>query len=316
MSRKSVNSESDGSLVYPIRTVSTITGVSPLRLRAWERRYRLVEPRRTAGGHRLYTQQDVNRILQVVALLESGMAIGQVSQVLDTRASDFPAAAEDSLWTGWRNKVAMAVARFDEAALEAVYDEMVAVHPVDRVTHAVLLPLLEQLGRRWRATDGGIAQEHFLAVYLRNKLGARFHHRHHAGSGPKMVVACLPEEQHDAGALLFSLAAHEQGYRLVMLGANMPVGELAHVVQASQADAVVLSGSNDLPAGWFEEHLADFVRATPQPVFVGGSTSLTSHHEIVGVGAVPLGCDIESGIGRITQCVEQSRIVVRSPREA
>ena len=62
----------------------------------------------------------------------------------------------------------------------------------------------------------------FFSLYLRNMFGARFHHRNRNNSGPKLLAACLPGEQHGVGGLLFVLATQEQGYRLVLLGVDMP----------------------------------------------------------------------------------------------
>jgi len=189
-----------------------------------------------------------------------------------------------------------AISQFDENRLEDLYNELLSLHPLERVTREVLLPLLAELGERWRGHVGGIAEEHFFAVYLRNKLGARFHHRHHAAAGAKLLVACLPGEQHEIGLLLFALAAHEHGFRTVLLGADMPLAELGYAARRSQADAIVLSGSIEPTPKLLESELPKLVLEAGVPVFVGGLTSVRHRDALVAAGAGPLGGDIAAGL--------------------
>ncbi len=293
----SAESGTSDSLVYPIRTVASITRVSVLRLRAWERRYGLIRPKRTGGGHRVYSRQDIDRIFRILELMESGVAIGQVKQALAAEsASGRGRTQEMRPWAEYRARMATAVSQFDEDLLEDVYTEMASLYPIERITNDAFLPLLAEFGQRWRNVKGVVAQEHFLAVYLRNKFGARFHHRRRGGSGPKLIVACLPGELHDTGALLFSLAAHDKGFRLVLLGANMPVDELAHTATASQAAGIVLSGSVEPEPEWFAQAFTGFVVESAIPVFVGGPVSLLRHDDIARAGAVPVGCNISASL--------------------
>lgn len=284
---------------YPIRTVSTLTGVNAITLRAWERRYGLVKPVRTEGGHRVYTRADIDKVHRILALIENGVAIGQVRQALAAQAAAQPPAAEEGPSAGYRARMTAAIAQFDENRLEDVYNEMLSLYPAEQVTRDALLPLLANLGERWLKATGGVAEEHFFAVYLRNKLGARFHHRSRAAAGPKLLLACLPGEHHEVGLLLFALAAHDRGYRLVLLGADVPLAELAYATHRSQAGAIVLSGSIEPGLEQFEQDLSRLVRESSVPVFIGGQTSVRRRDAIVAAGAVPLGSDIAAGLGHI-----------------
>ncbi|MBF9003484.1 MerR family transcriptional regulator [Vibrio nitrifigilis] len=72
----------DSVKLYAIREVAELTGVKPVTLRAWQRRYNLVQPQRTDKGHRLYTEQDIELIRDIQSWLAKGVAIGKVSQLL------------------------------------------------------------------------------------------------------------------------------------------------------------------------------------------------------------------------------------------
>jgi len=288
--------------LFPIRTVSTLTGVNAITLRAWERRYGLVRPIRTDTGHRLYRREEIDFINRIVALLDKGVSIGQVRSSLNapiaTNATTRPG---DAVWAHYRARMISAITRFDEEGLEDIYNEALALYPIDQVTANLLVPLLRELGERWESAEGSIAEEHFFGVYLRNKLGARYHHRGRRAHGARVLAACLPDEQHDAGLLLFALAAYERGLQPVLLGANMPLEELASAVKRANCCAIVLSGSIAPEPGVLSERLRNVVRTAGVPVFVGGLTSVSQHDAILATGALPLGTDINVGAERIHQ---------------
>lgn len=291
---------------YPIRTVAALTGVLPVTLRAWERRYGLIRPLRTRTGHRLYTQAQVDQIHEVLALVAKGVPIGQVRRALSGSAQARPSRAAKGPWTRYLERMSAAIARFDEAALDAVYDEALSLHPIERVTSSLLMPLLAALGQRWDRAAGGVAEEHFFAVYLRNKLGARLHHRR-LPSGPKLLLACAPGEFHEIGLLLFAIAASEAGLRCVPLGANMPLEDLALPARRADCRAIVLSSSVDPEPAMLRKALPALVEQAGQagvPVLVGGQTSVKHREAIVAAGAVPLGADIEAGVRRLAALLQ------------
>jgi len=288
-----------GTELYPIRTVATLTGVHPMTLRAWERRYGLIRPRRTAGGHRMYARADIESIQRILALLAQGVAISQVPQVLEADAR--PAGGRIDAWAPARAALLGAIARFDEEQVEDIYNELLGQHTSELVTSRVLLPLLAELGRRWAAREGGVAEEHFFSVYLRNKLGARFHHRLRVGSGPRLIASCMPHEQHELGLLLFALAAHEAGYRVTLLGADMPLAELPYAARCVRAAAIVLSGSVEPAPEVLHGELPQLVRHAGVPVGVGGLGSVRQRDALVGAGAEPLGNDIGAALRRLNE---------------
>jgi DNA-binding transcriptional MerR regulator len=282
--------------LVPIRTVSSLTGVNSVTLRAWERRYELVKPIRTPKGHRLYTMAHVDLINQVVALLDNGMSIGQVRQVLETDKARAESAREPSTafdpWLNYQDRLLRAVAAFDDSELSEVYHEVLSLYPVDIVTHRLIMPLLRELGQRWAQGSGSIAEEHFFSVFLRNKLGARFHHLSRNRQGPKLLAACLPGEQHEVGLLLFALAALDWDYQVVLLGPNTPLLELPPVVKRVAVQAIVLSGSADIAATVIEQELPPLCQTVAMPVFVGGRITDRSVDAITAAGAIPLGDDL------------------------
>ena len=199
----------------------------------------------------------------------------------------------------YRDAMLDGVVNFNEGTLETIYNEAMSLYPVDVVTTKLLLPLMKQLGKRWEQESAGIAEEHFFSVFMRNKLGARFHHRNLQNNGPKIVAACLPGEHHEFGLLLFSLSAHARGYRVILLGADMPMMQLPEVVNRSDADAIILSGTDHCVRDGFDDQISALVSLSNVPVFIGGSFSQKHRDQVEDAGAYALGDDLIVGLRAI-----------------
>jgi len=292
---------------FPIRTVAALTGVKVITLRAWERRYGFIRPRRTNKGHRLYTHADVEQIRRVLALLDRGVQISRIAAVLESESIGASADGRHQ-WDTYSSRMAAAIACFDEEQLDAIYDEVLSIHSVEQVTADLLLPTLAELGNRWsRHSGGGIAEEHFLAAYLRSKLGARLQRPSRYARGPRLLAACAPLEHHEIGLLVFALEARAAGFRIISLGADNPLNELAVAHRQAQSDAVVISSSTG-PASWiYDGELTSLVRASPEPVFIGGATAVERRKAIVQAGAIPLGVDAREGVTLIVNTLSKRR---------
>jgi DNA-binding transcriptional MerR regulator len=274
--------------LFPIRTVASKTGVNPVTLRAWERRYGLIKPARTAKGHRLYSQQDVDLIKQTVSLLDRGISISQISKNLETEPPENTQASARSCdtWTAYRAQAIMAIIRFDENQLNLLYNEALSLYPIDVVTEHMLLPLLVSLGERWANSDGSIAEEHFFGAFMRNK---------------KLLVSCMPGEHHEIGTMLFSLAAHDHGFRIVYLGADMPLRELVLSAKRAACDAIVISSSIDPHEQILTHELPMLVKSSQYPVIIGGQTSIRCAEAINRAGAHAIGTRIRESVRRIDE---------------
>ena len=286
----------------PIRTVANLTGVNPVTLRAWERRYQLLRPERTEKGHRLYSQHDVERIRKVLELLDRGIAISQVTGLLDEAPAESQSrdtTDTDDVWTDYKLRMQTAISHFDEAAVDFIYNDALSLYPVDLVNNRLTTPLLRTFGEHWRKRPVTVAEEHFFSVYLRNKLGSRIHHLNQRSSGPLLILACLPGEYHELGLLFFALAAVNRGYRLLILGANMPLEQLAEVHERRRCNAIVLSGSARLPAAITDAALPTLIEAVGVPVFVGGDAAERHSEAIAASGAICVGNQVQQALQTI-----------------
>ena len=281
--------------LYPIRTISAMTGVNPVTLRAWERRYGLIRPQRTPKGHRLYTERDIDRIKQILVLMERGIPISQARQVLDEGEggiqADIAATAEPNqdVWTALLERMNTAISVFDEQGLDDIYEEALALFPAGQVQHH----LLEPLHRRY-ANSPGSSTAAFSCTWLRTVLGVRFRHRVRRASGPRLMLAMPREGNLDVALLLLALEAVDQGYRPLVLS-GVSGNALTHALQDSGAEALLLwsGGENrlevpaSLPVPVFVAGDVEAIDADPSATTVSGASrdiisELTSHYSAAG----------------------------------
>ena len=221
-----------------IGELSRRSGVSNQLLRAWERRYGLLEPMRTEGGYRLYSDQDERRVAAMLANLERGLSAAEAARLaLDTAESvDAPDATVLERGT---QQLRATLDSLDEAGAHAALDRLLAELSVEAVLREAVLPYLRELGERWASGDASIGQEHFATGILRGRLLglARGWGR---GTGPHALLACAPDEHHELGLITFGL-----GLRDLTGGSPTsvptPRSRLAEIAESLRPDAVVIA---------------------------------------------------------------------------
>ncbi len=194
-------------------------GLSPDVLRAWERRYAILDPRRSAGGFRLYSDADVARVVLMQRHLATGLAPAQAAQ----RARAELDAPEPLNFEGDPiARLRMALEGFDEGTAHRAIDHIMERFALESVLTSVVFPYLRDLGERWRSGEITVAQEHFASRVLRSRLMS--HGRGwDEGTGPRAVLACAPQELHDLPLVCLGLALREHGWRITLLGADTPI---------------------------------------------------------------------------------------------
>jgi methanogenic corrinoid protein MtbC1 len=161
-----------------------------------------------------------------------------------------------------------ALDRFDEEGANRALDRLFAAVSVESAMQQVLLPYLRILGDRWAAGDVSVAQEHFASALLRGRL-LGIARGWGAGTGPGLVLACPPGEEHDLGLIMFGIAASRRGRRITYLGQDTPFATIEGVVGSIAPDLVVLAVAE---GSSLVEH-ASAIRALAKlvPVAVGGA---------------------------------------------
>lgn len=263
---------SDDRPVLRIGEVARRTGVAVATLRAWERRYDLLEPHRTDGGHRLYCENDVEHVRSMSRLLDEGWSAAaaarevtrQPASVVELHAVVGDGAPPPDAAHELVARLEAAIDAFDASAADSVIDDVFARLQVPRALDDVLLPVLRRVGDGWQDDPRVIAREHFASNTLRPRL-----QRLLRGSLParaRSLLAAAPEgETHDLGLLASAAVAVHAGWQVHYLGADTPTAAMERSAAQLQPDAVLVGAM-------FRDHADSFL--ADRPSFAGAAVIL------------------------------------------
>ncbi|MDW5597763.1 MerR family transcriptional regulator [Conexibacter stalactiti] len=250
-------SDQDPAAWMTIGELARRTGVSTDLLRAWERRYGLLAPRRTTTNRRLYSGSDALRVSLMQRYLAAGVPAAAAAErvcattiTVDVGAG--PAIAPHEVAAA-HAELRTALDAFEETAAQRVLERLFAAHSRLAVVRDVLLPYLRELGDRWEAGSIDVAQEHFASTFAEARFMAMAR-GWDRGPGPRALLACPAGERHTFGLTAFGIALHARGWRIVYLGADTPAAMVAAAADTVPPDLVVLAAVS--PARFDDERAA------------------------------------------------------------
>lgn len=295
--------------MYTIKQAAARSGLNVPTVRAWERRYGVVQPERTAGGYRLYDDAAIERLIAMRNLVERHgfrpsqaaeqvLAAGPELAGLTEEPATPTAAAPVAGVTGTRSDqlvdafIAAATA-LDVASMDRVLDEAFAAQRFEAALENVVFPALRRVGDGWSDGSIDVAMEHAASETVRRRL-ARFFETLASSDTPDVLVGLPPGCHHEIGALAFAIAARRAGIGTIYLGADVPLASWLVAAQTTKAPVAVLGviEASDVPAA---AEVAASLHASPRrtTVALGGRRA----HEVGGTsGSVVLPASMDEAI--------------------
>jgi MerR family transcriptional regulator, light-induced transcriptional regulator len=245
--------DSDTTPRHPIRVVARRTGLTPATIRAWERRYGAVEPTRSDGGQRLYSDRDLERLDTLRRLTEMGRSISSVASLERDEAAELleedrsaamaaqrPLTSADGL-DAWTDQAYAHIGSMDDEGLERVLWRAFTTLGAARFIDGVAVPLLHRVGAGWEAGEVSPAQEHLGSEVVERVLADVTDRSIPTEDGPRLIVGTLPGERHGLGGRLVAAAATLEGWSVKYLGTDLPASEIAEAATKLGARAVAIS---------------------------------------------------------------------------
>lgn len=236
---------------FRIRKAAELSGVTEDLIRAWERRYGVLKPRRTPGGYRVYSDADIAVLKRLKRLTEEGVSIAEAARLVPTlrrevEQGEMPVVG---LVAGapvdrWREQMLEAALSYDQRKVEAVLDQAFAALPALTVVDTVLTPLMREVGECWAEGRMAVAEEHLATQTVRERLVSLLRGSP-AGSRKHVLCACFPDEQHEVGLIAAALRFRHAGMRVTFLGQRTPIADLEQAAQRIRPDVVALSCAMD-----------------------------------------------------------------------
>ncbi len=272
---------------YNLKVVVQETGIKPDTLRAWERRYGLPTPERTSGGHRLYSQYDIETLKWLLARQDEGLSISRAVELWETLRKDgqdpliamsygtqdssreltgvVSGATLDELREHWID----AVMAFDEPIAENILTQAFARYPVETVCIELLQKGLSQVGTMWYGSEASVQQEHFASALATRRLDALIAAAPSPTRRGRVIVGTPPGEEHTFSALVVTLLLRQRGWAVVYLGANVPLERLKSTIDKVNPELVVyIAMQLDTAASLLD--VARFLQTEDVPFAFGG----------------------------------------------
>jgi MerR family transcriptional regulator, light-induced transcriptional regulator len=242
--------------LYNIGVVARMTGLSMATLRAWERRYEFPAAERTAGGHRLFSEEDVMRLRWVKARIDEGMQTAQAIQalrhqeatghlvhiddLLESRRKATPDNGDTPHLENCRERLYEILVRRDIQAADNLLGDALAVFTPEDLILDVLNPTFTQIGAAWENGKISVATEHLATNYLRQRLLMWMLSGPPAHRSRPIVLACAPDEWHEGSLLMIGALLRRQAWPVAYLGQAVPLPDLAGFVHDIRPPIVVL----------------------------------------------------------------------------
>lgn len=276
--------------LFPIREVSRLTGVNPVTLRAWERRYGLIQPTRTDSGHRLYSQADIDAVRSILAWIERGVAVSKVGSILAKRASSRSVAApayddvSSDDWSQWQDQLRSALQNFDEARLERLYGQIFSCYPLPVVFQDILMPIWQELLLR-QDEVGQRAEWLLLDGFLRGRCWQRLQ-LSRGESRERVLLVALPSHCRELELLVAALLLGSQDIEVTVMGPGVPMTDLTLVCERMRPQALVFF-SNQPPGEALPRQLVRLALSLECPVALAGDSADLAEESLAGS---PIAC--------------------------
>lgn len=244
----------DTTPTFNLKVVLKETGIRPDTLRAWERRYGLPKPQRSAGGHRLYSQRDIEMIKWLMARQEEGLSIARAVELLRAQMAQGKDPLEhieaappplqittpgtlESIRQDWLD----ALLSFDESKAELLLNQAFALFPLETVVTEILQYAMIKVGDEWYQNEISVQQEHFASALVQRRLNSLIAACPPPTRSELILIGNPPHEQHLLPLLMLNLFLRRRGFGVVDLGANVPVAKFDETVAQIKPHLVILS---------------------------------------------------------------------------
>ncbi|KRE05616.1 MerR family transcriptional regulator [Bacillus sp. Root239] len=218
---------------YNIKAISNMVGIQPGTLRAWERRYQILNPVRNDSGHRLYTEEDLRKLKWLTEKVSGGFTISQAVSLLETESSTVGTFEEEEVDSPQkiRDELLTMLLSFEEGKAQDLINHAFSLYSVEKVVIDILGSLLVTVGDMWEKGRITSAHEHYTTQVLKTRISMIFYSLPSNGLLPKAIAVCGPNETHEVGLLVFTLFLRRKGFEVIYLGSSIEDKDVELIVK-------------------------------------------------------------------------------------
>lgn len=277
---------------YTIKKVSAQTGIRPVTLRAWERRYSILIPHRSGNRYRLYSDRDVAILRWLLTRMDAGLTISAAATELrklrqtggwaEIETVEPPARAGASALPPKTSSSQLyrALIKHDERLAGELFREAQAGYDLKTLVLEIVTPCLVEIGEAWYRGEASIATEHFASTFLRGKLLALLQGYQPRRSGASILVGAASNEQHEIGSLMLALLLRSEGYSVEFLGPDLPLEDLVEYARHEKPAMIILAATTEMAALGLRPMQGMLSRLRQQPIFAYGGRAFNLHADL------------------------------------
>lgn len=308
--------------IYNIGAVERMTDISPATLRVWERRYDFPNPERTSGGHRIYSEEEVEKLQWVKTRIDEGMQTSQAIKALQTleaegrslmaaipgMPSTLSPEEENPSLEVFETRLTEALLTKDINAADRILGQVMALYPLEDLILHVIRPTLSAIGWQWLDGEISVADEHMATNYLRHRLIMWLETGPPPYPVPPTILACAPNEWHEGSLLMLGVLLRRRRWPVRYLGQALPLEDLAAFVHTSHPPAVALVAMREETAEALTEWPTWLPEAaeTGHPLITYGGLIFTERPEWrQHVPGIFLGSTLTEGVETLDRLLQQ-----------
>lgn len=303
---------------FNIKSVSQKTEIQAVTIRAWERRYSLLSPKRATNGYRLYSERDIAVLQWTKSRIESGVSIsssvnefrlmtdsGKWPEAVITDKGPLAARSGEKLSAETAvRQLLQALIRHDEKMAAMIFEDILGSFDLIALFENVLAPILIDIGERWARGEIKVATEHFASNFIQSRLQSIFQSLPMRSSAPRIMIGCAPNELHVLGSLMLAVLLRNAGYRVEFLGPDIPLEDLSDYAAEETPKMVILSATLVESAQELAK-LPQMLKKSKQiPLFGFGGSAFNYHQELIKkIDGIYLGPSLRQSMEAVTSHV-------------
>jgi DNA-binding transcriptional MerR regulator len=216
---------------FSIKDLENLTGIKAHTIRIWEKRYNLLEPKRTDTNIRYYDLESFQKLLNVSYLNNNGYKISKIATIEEHKIPLLvrEIASENNVESHAINSFKLSMLNFDQSLFYKTYESLLKEKAFNEIFYDIFIPLLTELGLLWQTDTITPAHEHFLTTLIRQKIliNTEKIQSKQVNTSKKTFVLYLPDNEiHELGLMFINHEIVSKGYQSIFLGQSVPLSSL------------------------------------------------------------------------------------------
>lgn len=268
---------------YSIKDIEKLTGIKAHTIRIWEKRYAIIEPKRTDTNIRTYSDDDLKKILNISILNKNGIKISKIVSMSDEEISNqllehTSAQHEPSIY---QDELLLNMINMDEAAFHRSLDKCINQEGFENTYCNTIFPFLDKIGVLWQVGSINPAQEHFVSNLIRQKLIVAIDHYPYPDDSRNIdVVLFLPEDElHELGLLFYHYIVRSSGYSSIYLGQGLPYDDLISTLKTLKPKFIITSLINAIEESEINAYFQNILEDYPSGNIIASGFQSVYHKE-------------------------------------